>query len=206
MAMCFRRESEITLTAKGIAMSLNDSKDAYGAVSIATHWLLAAVVIALLGTGLVAGELLDDAAKGAVLAPHKAAGVAVLAVVAAMGLWRLTQRERPGAVPGTAPMEALGRKAMHAFLVLATVAMSVSGVAMAIFKGKDVNVFDLFVVPAQAETPWLAGMAHEVHVIGGWILLIAVVGHAAVAVKHHVVDHDATFARMVGGRVLHKGA
>jgi cytochrome b561 len=37
-----------------------------------------------------------------------------------------------------------------------------------------------------------------VHVIGGWLLLAAVVGHAAVALKHHVLDHDATFARMVG--------
>ncbi len=179
-------------------MSWNDTKDAYGGVSIATHWLLAAVVIALLATGLIAAELLEDATKKAVLAPHKAAGVAVLAVVAVMGLWRLTQRARPGAVPGTPPMEALGRKAMHAFLVLATIAMSVSGVVMAIFKGKDINVFNLFVIPAQAKTPWLAGIAHEVHVIGGWILLAAVVGHAAIAVKHHVVDHDATFARMVG--------
>jgi cytochrome b561 len=34
-------------------------------------------------------------------------------------------------------------------------------------------------------------------VIGGWILVAAVAGHALVALKHHLVDHDATFARMV---------
>jgi cytochrome b561 len=179
-------------------MRLNDTKAAYGGVSVATHWLLAAVVIALLVTGVVAGELLEGEWRKAVLGPHKAAGVAVLALVAVMGLWRLTQRERPGAVPGTPPVEAFVRKAMHAFLVVATVALSASGIVMAIFKGKAINVFDLFVIPAQAKTPWLAGMAHEVHVIGGWILLIAVVGHAAVAMKHHLVDHDATFVRMVG--------
>ena len=179
-------------------MTLHDTKDAYGGVAIATHWLLAAVVIALLATGVVAGELLEGELRKAVLAPHKAAGVAVLAVVAVMGLWRATQRERPGAVPGTPPREALLRKAMHAFLILATVALSASGIVMAVFKGKAIDVFNLFVIPAQAETPWLAGMAHEVHVVGGWILLIAVVGHAAVAVKHHLVDHDATFTRMVG--------
>jgi cytochrome b561 len=194
----FRRESENALTGKDVAMTLHDTKHAYGGVSVATHWLLAAVVIALLATGVVAGELLEGDLRRAVLAPHKAAGVAVLAVVAAMGLWRLTQRERPGAVPGTPPREAFLRKAMHAFLILATVALSASGIVMAVFKGKAINVFDLFVIPAQAETPWLAGMAHEVHVIGGWILLIAVVGHAAVALKHHLVDHDTTFTRMVG--------
>ena len=179
-------------------MTLHDSSTAYGAVSIAMHWLLAAVVIALLATGVVAGELLDGATRNAVLGPHKAAGVAVLAVVAAMGLWRLTQRTRPGAIPGTPPVAAFARKAMHVFLILGTVALSVSGVVMAVFKGKDINVFNLFVIPAQAETPWLAGAAHEVHVVGGWILLVAVLGHVAVAAKHHLVDHDATFVRMVG--------
>lgn len=179
-------------------MRLNDTADAYGVVAIVNHWVLAAVVIALTVTGVVAGEWLDGPARAALLAPHKAAGVAVLAVVAWMGLWRLGQRERPGAVPGTPPVEAFLRKAMHAFLVLATLVMSVSGIMMATFKGKDINVFDLFVIPAQAEIPRLAGAAHEVHVVGGWILLVAVVAHAGVALKHHLFDHDATFARMLG--------
>jgi cytochrome b561 len=196
--MCLDAEATSRLPDKDVAMSLNDTKDAYGSVSIASHWLLAAVVIALLATGVVAGELLEGELRKAVLAPHKAAGVAVLALVAIMGVWRLFQRERPAAIPGTPAAEAFGRKAMHAFLILATVALSASGIVMAIFKGKAINVFNLFVIPAQAKTPWLAGMAHEVHVIGGWILLIAVVGHAAVAMKHHLVDHDATLARMVG--------
>jgi cytochrome b561 len=68
---------------------------------------------------------------------------------------------------------------------------------MATFKGKPVDAY-LFVIPAQAKTPWLASMAHDVHVIGGYILLFAVVGHAAVALKHHMVDHDTTFVRMIG--------
>ncbi len=179
-------------------MRLKDTADAYGGVAIVNHWLLAAVVIALTVTGVVAGEWLDGPTRTALLAPHKAAGVAVLAVVAWMGVWRLSQRQRPGAVPGTPPLEAFLRKAMHAFLILATVVMSLSGIMMATFKGKDINVFNLFVIPAQAETPWLAEAAHQVHVVGGWILLFAVVGHAAVALKHHLLDHDATFARMIG--------
>ncbi|MFP4125227.1 MAG: hypothetical protein ACLFU0_01080 [Alphaproteobacteria bacterium] len=54
-------------------------------------------------------------------------------------------------------------------MVLATVAMPVSGIVMAVFKGKAIDVFNLVVIPAPAKAPWLAGLAH-----------------------------DATFARMVG--------
>ena len=178
-------------------MRLRDNAETYGSVSIFNHWLLASVVIALLVSGVLAGEFLSDQARMAILGPHKAVGVLVLAVVVWSGIWRLLQRTRPAAIPGTPPLEALARKAMHAFLILATVALSVSGALMAIFKGKPVDAY-LFVIPAQAETPWLAGMAHDVHVVGGYLLLFAVVGHAAVALKHHVVDHDPTFARMIG--------
>ncbi len=125
-------------------------------------------------------------------------GVLVLALVAWMVAWWALQSERPGPVPGTPRWEAFARKAMHVLLLAGTVILSVSGIVMATFKGKPVDVFGLFTIPAQAKTAWLAEAAHEVHVIGGWILLAAVVGHAAVALKHHVLDHDATLARMVG--------
>jgi cytochrome b561 len=162
------------------------------------HWALAAVVIALLVSGIIAGDLADGALRTAIVGPHKAVGVLVLALVAWMVAWWAWQRARPGPVPGTPRWEAFARKAMHVLLLAGTVILSGSGIVMATFKGKPVDVFVLFTIPAQAKTPWLAEAAHEVHVIGGWLLLAAVVGHAAVALKHHVLDHDTTFARMVG--------
>lgn len=179
-------------------MRLQDTSDTYGAVSIVNHWLLAAVVIGLSATGVAVGEFLEGEVRSAVVAPHKAMGVIVLALLAWMLVWRLTQPSRPGAIAGTPPAEAFARKAMHAFLVAGTVVLSLSGVLMSLFKGRPIDVFGLFTIPGQAKVDWLAGAAHEVHVIGGWLLIVAIAGHAAVALKHHLVDHDATFARMVG--------
>ena len=68
---------------------------------------------------------------------------------------------------------------MHVFLVGGTVVMSLSGILMAVFKGRPVEVFGLFTIPAQAELTWIAGPAHEVHVIGGWVLLAAMLGRGA---------------------------
>jgi cytochrome b561 len=179
-------------------MRWKDTASAYGRVAVVDHWALAAVVIALLVSGIIAGDLADGALRAAIVGPHKAVGVLVLALVAWMVAWWALQSERPGPVPGTPRWEAFARKAMHVLLLAGTVILSVSGIVMATFKGKPVDVFGLFTIPAQAKTAWLAEAAHEVHVIGGWILLAAVVGHAAVALKHHVLDHDATLARMVG--------
>lgn len=179
-------------------MRLKDTATTYGTVAIANHWALAAVVIALLVSGIVAGELVEGALRTAVVGPHKAVGVLVLALVAWILGWWALQRDRPGPIPGTPRWEAFARRAMHVFLLAGTVILSVSGIVMATFKGKAIEVFGLFTIAAREKTPWLAEAAHEVHVIGGWILLLAVVGHAAVALKHHVVDHDTTFARMLG--------
>lgn len=179
-------------------MRWRDTADRFGTVSIINHWLLAAVVIALLASGLVIGELVEEGAiRSALLGPHKAVGVLVLALVAWPPLWWALQGDRPGAVPGTPPPAAFARKAMHVLLLAGTVILSISGIVMATFKGKPIDAW-LFTIPPQAETPWLAAAAKDVHVIGGWILVAAVAGHALVALKHHLVDHDATFARMVG--------
>lgn len=179
-------------------MMWRDDGDRFGTVSIVNHWLVAVVVIALLLSGLVIGELVEEGpARTALLGPHKAVGVLVLALVAWLPLWWALQTDRPGAIPGTPPLEALARKAMHVLLLGGTAILALSGIVMATFKGKPVDAW-LFTIPAQAETPWLANVAHDVHVVGGWILLAAVSGHAAVGLKHHLLDHDATLDRMVG--------
>lgn len=179
-------------------MPIRDTAHTFGAISVLNHWLLATPVIALLASGLVAAELLGEDARAALLAPHKAVGLSVLVVVAWSALWRRLQVARPGVIPGTPAAEAFARKAMPAALVLGTALLSAFGIVMAVFKGKAVEVFALFTIPARAEVPWLAAVAHDVHVIGGWLLVAAVLGHAAVALRHHLVDHDATFVRMMG--------
>lgn len=40
--------------------------------------------------------------------------------------------------------------------------------------------------------------ATHVQTIVGWVMVAAVAAHAAVGVKHHVVDHDETVLRMLG--------
>ena len=115
-----------------------------------------------------------------------------------MLLWRWSHRDRPGALPGTPKPEAMARAGMHVLLLVGTLVLTLSGVLMSIFNGHAVNVLSLFTIPAQAENQTIGGLAHQVHTVVGWVLVAAVAAHAAVGVKHHVVDHDETFQRMLG--------
>ncbi|MBB4286531.1 cytochrome b [Roseospira goensis] len=179
-------------------MKLFDSQDRFGAVSIANHWLLVVVVIGLLASGLLIAEVLPDAGRAALIPLHKAIGVLVAVLVAWVVLWWQVQRGRPGAVPGTPALEARARNAMHIVLLVGTVLLSLSGVLMSINSGHPVNVFGLFTIPAWGENPGLAGPARTVHTVVGYAMVAAVAGHALVSVKHHYVNHDVTFTRMLG--------
>jgi len=181
-------------------MRVRDNADTFGGVSIVNHWMLAAVMIALLLSGFVIGELLadDSAVRSAIIHPHKAVGVLLTAWVVWMLAWWRIQPSRPGPMPGAAGWEAAARKAMHGFLIVGTAVLILSGVVMSLFSDHAIDVFGLFVIPSQGEVGWLAGPAHAIHEIGGWIMLGAVAAHALVAVKHHLVDRDPTLARMTG--------
>ncbi len=179
-------------------MSIRDTAERYGLVAIVNHWALALAVVGLVVSGLVAAELAGETARRAILGPHKAAGTLVPLVALWLALWWAFQRGRPGAIPGTSGWEATSRRAMHLFLIAGTLVMGLSGVTMAIFAGRAVDVFGLFTLAAQQEVPWLAGAAHELHVVGGWMMAAAILGHGAVALKHHLIDHDGTFTRMIG--------
>ncbi len=178
-------------------MSLRDTPNRFGAVSVFNHWALAIVVIALLGSGLLIAEVLDTETRGLMIPGHKwGSGLAVL-LVAWMLLWRYSHKDRPGALPGTPRPEAMARAGMHAVLLIGTLVLALSGVLMSTFNGHDVNVLSLFIIPAQAENEAIAGWAHQVHTVVGWLLVAAVAGHAAVGVKHHLLDRDETFVRML---------
>ena len=47
----------------------------------------------------------------------------------------------------------------------------------------------------------IAGIAHELHVIAGYMIIVGVLLHIVAALKHHVVDKDGTLRRMLGARI-----
>ena len=135
---------------------------------------------------------------------HKAVGVLVLI----LGLWRVTWRlikGFPAPASSMPPWQEMASKLAHWALLAGIIVMPVSGLVGSLFGGRDVSVFGLFTLPAQAKIEWLQSLSGGVHGLFGKALAVVVVIHVAAALKHHFVDKDATLSRMLssstGGNV-----
>lgn len=157
-------------------------------------------MIGMLGFGLFLENAdLERSVRGPLIGLHKALGVLVLVY----GIWRVGYRVKQGfpSVLGQAPAwQEIAAKSVHWILLAGILVMPVSGIAMSIFGGRSVNVFDVFIIPAIGTFPGIEDAAGAVHAIAGK-LLIAVIGiHVLGVLKHRLIDKDATLSRMVTGR------
>ena len=171
----------------------------YTRVAIWLHWLIALAII-----GNLLGGFLHDgfgAAKGQVMAIHKATGILILLLTLVRIAWRLTHRAPP--LPASTPgwqrsLAHVTHIALYALMLL----VPMSGWAMASGSDKPISFYGLFDWPKLAVTKSsaAAGAAHEAHEIGGIILAVLVVMHIAAALQHQFLLRDRLLARMGIGR------
>ena len=178
-------------------MALKDSGTRFGSLSIWNHWIVAILMIGMLGFGLYLGDMERSPEKGELIQIHKSIGVFILFYGAWRVLWRLLSRF-PDDVADMPAWQTMAAKAVHYALLLGILVMPISGYIMSSAGGHPVGFFGLFELPALAENKELSSMAGEVHEWVGYVLIGIVVVHILAALKHHLMDKDATLARMIG--------
>ena len=196
-----------------LSSSLPDEADRYGAVTRTIHWLTALLIFAAFPLGLIAHDMaaqLEQAAadeQAALIARtatlfsvHKTLGVAVVFVSVLRIAWGLSQR-RPGLIKGDRRPEALAAETVHYLLYILLILVPVSGwVHHAATTGFAPILWPfgqgLPFVP-QSET--VATIATGLHWIFAWSLAGVLALHIGGALKHHVIDRDATLRRMWRG-------
>ena len=180
-------------------MRLTNTRSTYGAVHIALHWLTAIATIGLFVSGLWMVDLgYYDPWYHRAPELHKAVGVLLLVVIGLRLVWRWTNGV-PAAEPTVKRWERHVAEMVHALLYVGLLVVIVSGYLIATAKGQAVDVFGLIAVPATLQgSPRQADTAGDVHY---WVAIgtIAFAGlHALAALKHHLIDRDATLKRMLG--------
>ncbi|MGM0564933.1 MAG: cytochrome b [Pseudomonadota bacterium] len=180
-----------------------DSKEALSKATIWLHWIVGVAVIGMLSVGVYM-----DATHTYALYPwHKSFGFVLFFLILARVIWRMAAgwpppvREYPTA-------ERLLASVVHYLLLIGIVLMPISGFLMSAVGGSGVEVFGLEVVarnpdpndPSEtvAHNETVASIAHQMHGLVGYTLIVAVVLHTVGALKHHWVDKDRTMARMLG--------
>jgi cytochrome b561 len=168
----------------------------YTSTAIALHWLMAALLLGLFAVGLYMHDLPLSPWKLKIYSWHKWAGVTAFLLVLVRLAWRAGHR--PPSLPA-AMSDALrfAAHAGHAVLYLLMIAIPLSGWLMSSAKGFQTVYFGVLPIPDLLEkNKELGSLLGEVHEVLAFALAFIVVGHAGVALKHHLIDRDDVLIRM----------
>lgn len=178
-------------------MSLGNTRAAYGWAAIALHWISAVGVIVLYFLGEQAEEAEGRAAKLAAMANHVSVGMLLFAFLAARLLWSASQ-PRPAPLEANRLLRILAEVVQWLFLAMIAV-LIVTGPLVIWARPAPIQVFDWFAIPSpfSARLPWLHDAAEEVHEIAPNLLWPLLGLHVLGALKHLIIDRDATVRRML---------
>ena len=175
---------------------LKNTENSYGLIAKIFHWLITLAIITLITVGFIMSSMDPSPDKYELYNIHKASGVMVLMLVILRLLWRFSNKivQPPADLPNILKLAA---KSGHLMLYVFMLLMPISGVLMSYFGGYDVSVFGLFVIPSADKSPQIAGMFHQIHVLGIWAFIAVIVLHISAALYHHFIRRDNVLIRMI---------
>jgi len=188
-----------------LSPNLRNTDRSFGSISRIFHWLTALLILTSLPLGVIANQWPYDTAeslatKAQLFSIHKTLGVAVFFVALFRIIWAFTQ-PRPAPLHPNRKLELRAAELVHWLLYASLVIVPLSGwIHHAAVTGFAPILWpfgqDLPFVPKSEFLGTIAGAAHWVFTK---VLAAALLLHILGALKHHVVDRDATLRRMLRG-------
>jgi cytochrome b561 len=167
----------------------------YGTPAVVLHWLLAALIVFMVGLGWYMMSVEDEPGSESLFDLHKSIGFTVFALIVLRILWRSTHR--PEGLPDSVPRwQARASAWLHAGLYLCMIVMPLTGYLGASYQKKGPAFFGLATPRWAAPNHDVAELFFSVHSATAWILVALVVLHVGAGLKHLIVDRDHVFQRM----------
>jgi cytochrome b561/polyisoprenoid-binding protein YceI len=189
-------------------MIVTNTAREYGSVTKAFHWLTALLILTLLPLGLIANALpygtsAELAVKAQTFSIHKTLGVTLFFVALARILWAMTQ-PRPGLLHPDRRAETFAAHLVHWLLYGALVLVPLSGWIHHAATAGFAPIWWPFGqnLPFVPLSEPLAEMAATTHRLFTKVLMAALTLHILGALKHHLIDRDATLRRMLPGHTM----
>jgi cytochrome b561 len=176
-------------------VSVSDTRNGYGWISIALHWITAVTVVAMLAIGLVSqGASRDDYSRLVHL--HTTIGIGMYALLWGRIVWRF-RVGHPGPLPRQGRLFFTVGKYFHFLLLAAIGVMLVSGPLMAWAAGDAIYVFDLPIPSPLGDLPQIHGFFRRIHGMTASVILAGLILHVLAVFKHTVINRDGTFDKIM---------
>ena len=189
----------VTSIPRAAPLPWRDTPRAYGRVSRALHWGMAALFAwQFAGMGIKLA-FPGTAISGFMVGTHGSLGALLMLLVLLRAAWGLSQ------IPRRPPhgRDLLGRLALAGHLAVYALMLLVPALALlrAAGSGRGYAPFGLPLFPAfeGGPVPWMVAPGDALHGWLGWLLLALVAGHITMAIVHRAVWRDDVLQRMAGG-------
>lgn len=178
---------------------LRNTGKSFGLISKSLHWSMAILLTGLFIVGLyMTGLDYYDSLYHTLPWWHKSFGLLTVLLLIIRFVWKLVNQE-PEALTTHKKWEVFLANITQRLFYFLILLIGISGYFISTAKGKGIEFFTLFEVPAitaeiEEERADLIGNAHELMAI---LLAVFVVLHILGALKHHFFDKDETLRRMI---------
>ncbi|MEM6481038.1 MAG: cytochrome b/b6 domain-containing protein [Pseudomonadota bacterium] len=194
-------------------MQLTNTHTRYGAVTKTFHWLTALLILSAIPLGFIANDIAHaikdpdiattdaDITRAVLLfSLHKTIGVASFFVALARIVWAISQ-PKPGLLNGDKKVESFAAETVHWLLYGSLLLAPLSGWIHHAATTGFAPIWWPFgqSLPFIPKDEALAETLAQAHLVFTWTLVGALLAHIGGALKHHVIDRDATLRRMLPG-------
>lgn len=189
-------------------MALTNTATRYGGVTKTFHWLTALLILTLIPLGWYANQLPYEtdaqlAQKAWLFSVHKTLGVTAFFVAVLRIGWALSQ-QKPGLLNADHRVESFAAELVHWLLYGALVIVPLSGWISHAAAAGFAPIWWPFgqglpLVPKSVEVEHFFSALHWVSTK---VMIASILLHIAGALKHHVIDGDATLRRMLPGEAV----
>jgi cytochrome b561 len=175
----------------------------YDAFTRLLHWVMAFMLFWQLG-GMVAEKIWGETPFiSAWTGTHGSVGLVILVTALVRLGWAIFQRPRRPAY--SASVSGTIARLVHMLFYAAMVIIPLIALIRSIGSGRGLKFFgNQLLAPTGQKIPVLMAPANAAHGLLGWILLVLIIGHIAMALFHHFGLKDATLAKMVPALRRHR--
>jgi len=178
-------------------MTLRNTHERYGTISIGLHWLM----LLLLAAVYACIELREFFPKGSDLRNllkhwHFMLGLLVFGLTALRLVWNLLNTT-PRVTPPPPRWQAVSAKLMHIALYALMLALPIAGWLILSGEGKPIPFFGVELPPLIDANRSLAKRIEDIHEVGANLGMLLIGLHAGAALIHHHLMRDDTLRRML---------